>query len=422
MLIQFNFENYKSFLNETSLDMEATSISEHSYNLIEYKKGEKYLKVVPIYGANASGKSNILKAFDFMKNMVLYSFGRYKANVSILLTPFKFSETGKKVSSLFEVVFSIKGFEYKYGFRLNKERVSEEWLYKRDFRSKSSYKMIFERGESIESLDVNEKLKETKNLLKKIKQNTLALSFLGAMNFEDINNTFKWFEQTRVVDFGDKEFEVFGSNLSLSSMQHFDIKKQIESFLKATDTGVDGIEFEENIQGAYTMLFNKSLEESEKKYDIFTLHTNTDTGEIERLPLKEESNGTQKLIDIYPFIFLALALGLTIFIDEMDAKLHPLLIRYIIKLFHSEEMNPKNAQLIYTTHDTTVLSKDVFRRDQIYFVEKNAGGVSSLSSLVEFKINEKKIRKDASYNKDYLSGKYGAIPILKEFGNSDIDG
>lgn len=141
-------------------------------------------------------------------------------------------------------------------------------------------------------------------------------------------------------------------------------------------------------------------------------YKNIDTKKIEEISFSDESSGTRKLITLYTYIHNALENGATIFIDEMDAKLHPLLTRQLINLFHSEDTNPNNAQLIFTTHDTNTLTNELFRRDQIWFSEKDENGISSLYSLAEYKINETKVRKDSSYNKNYLGGRYGAIPNL----------
>lgn len=133
------------------------------------------------------------------------------------------------------------------------------------------------------------------------------------------------------------------------------------------------------------------------------------------IPFYEESSGTQKIFALYGFFKHSIELGMPIFIDELDAKLHPLLMQYILGMFHSEKTNKNGAQLIYTSHDDYTLNKDIFRRDEIWFVEKDINSVSTLYSLSEYKIGDKKVRNDASYNKDYLSGKYGAIPILNSF-------
>jgi len=154
------------------------------------------------------------------------------------------------------------------------------------------------------------------------------------------------------------------------------------------------------------------MESDGEKYKIFTQHQNFDNNSIEEIPLNDESSGTVKMISLYYFLIEALEKGKTLFIDEMDAKLHPLLTRYIINLFQNKDSNKQNAQLIFTTHDTNTLNNELFRRDQIWFAEKNEKGISELFSLAEYKVNNTKIRKDASYNKDYLGGRYGAIPNL----------
>ena len=161
MLMQFNFENFKTYLNETSLDITATSISEFSSDLISYKNDEKYLKVVSIYGANASGKSNVLKAFSHMKSWVLGSFKRSGEMERIPHRPFQFSEVGKLGKSMFEVFFEIDNQEYQYGYRADAHKIYEEWLYKRDFRFKSKYNLVFER--EAQKFNLSNELKKLRN-------------------------------------------------------------------------------------------------------------------------------------------------------------------------------------------------------------------------------------------------------------------
>lgn len=408
MLIQFNFENYKSYLNETSLDLTATNISELTSNLIYYKKNEKYLKAISIYGANSSGKSNILEAFKHMRNWVLKSFELSGNKKVIPQKPFQFCEGGKKGKVMFEVFFAINNNEYQYGYRADDKKIYEEWLYKRDFRAKSKYILVFERDG--QKFNLREELKKTQELLNSINERTLLISILSNLQIEDAINVSTWFQETNVVNFGDTTFEfLISKTLPKVEFENPVQYKMFIDFLTAIDVGIEGIKLEK-------ITDNEQLDENGKgndsRYKIFTQHRNTDTGELEIISLADESSGTIKMISLYYFLNEALRYGRTLFIDEMDAKLHPLLTRYIVNLFQSEESNPNNAQLIFTTHDTNTLTKELFRRDQIWFVEKDTKGVSSLYSLVEYKINNTKIRKDATYNKDYLGGRYGAIPYL----------
>jgi len=417
LLIQFNFENFKSFLNETSLDMTATNITEHSENLINYKKGEKYLKVAAIYGANASGKTNVLKAFSLMSYWVRNSFKEAGEREGVPQKRFKFEKEGKKGKALFEVFFEIDGKEYQYGYRADNKKIYEEWLYKRDFKFKSKYILIFERKN--QEFNMNDELLKKKELLDRMNESTLAISILSGYEINDIENVYKWFLKTNVLRLGDVSFEhLLSKALPINPYKRGKEYDRFIEYVKTFDLGIEGLRIEKI--GNSDSDLNEDFENgSPDIYRIFSQHVNKDTNDIEELPLQEESGGTQKMISIYSFLVKALDYGSTLIIDEMDAKLHPLLIRYIINMFQFEETNPNNAQLIFTTHNVNDLNKDLFRRDQIWFVEKDENGVSDLFSLAEYKQNDKKVRKDASYGKDYLAGRYGAIPDLKDFHVSE---
>lgn len=407
MLIQFNFENYKSYLEETSLDLTATAYSELKDNLIEGEKGENYLKVTPIYGANASGKSNILEAFTFMKKLVIKSFEISNKSKKISLKRFQFSEIGKKSPSLFEVFFIHRKKEYQYGFNLNEDSIISEWLYKRDDDSNKKYDMVFERD--YKKCNLNKDLKKARELTDIMNDKTLLITLLSSLELEDIKNVFNWFEETQIVNFGSTSFELL-VNHSLPKVD-FDNKSEYSKFmefLSTCDLGIQGIRKEKVNADISDSDDNEKIE----RYKVYTQHMNIDTQKFEEISLQEESSGTIKMIGLYNFIADTLEKGNTLFVDEMDAKLHPLLTRYLINLFQKEEHNPNGAQLIFTTHDTTSLSKELFRRDQIWFAEKNNNGISKLFPLSEYKIGGNKVRKDASYSKDYLGGRYGAIPNI----------
>lgn len=405
MLMQFNFSNYKSYLNETTLDLSATTLSELKSNIIMYKKDEEYLKAISIYGSNASGKSNVLDAFQQMKFWVLKSFVLSTEKKVIPLKRFQFSELGKNGNSLFEVFFTIDDKEYQYGYSLDEKAIQTEWLYKRNFKFKSKYELIFEREN--QKFNLCAKLNKTKDLINSMNEKTLLVTLLSSLKIEDAINVSNWFEDTEVINFGDTTFEFLVSR----SLPKVDFSNTIEytrfiNFLKAIDLGIQGVRIEKSDNS------NEDSENNGERYKIYTQHRNMDHNDLEEIPLGDESSGTVKMISLYYFLNEALEKGKTLFVDEMDAKLHPLLTRYIINLFQNPESNKHNAQLIFTTHDTNTLNNELFRRDQIWFAQKNTDGVSELFSLSEYKTNNTKIRKDASYNKDYLGGRYGAIPNL----------
>lgn len=400
MLMQFNFKNFKSFRDDSSLDMTATSITEHPYNLIDGDDGEKYIKVAAIYGANASGKSSVIQAFKFMRKWVNKSFKEASESEAIPFKRFAFDENYDEPAE-FEVFFSALGLEYQYGFSLDNTKIIEEWLYVK-LPGKKKYNTLFER--SYQDITCNDELMPgAKNFISMLEEKTLFLSILSNTKTEHAKFVNVWFGCQWIIDFGDIEFEDILLKLVAEDIKDKEFTKELITFLNGIDINIDDIIVEET---------NNEYE----KYKVYTKHLINGTDKYYTMPLSEESSGTQKMFSLFYFIKNSLENGHSLFIDELDAKLHPLLLRYILTMFHDENINKMGAQLIYTTHDNYTLTKEIFRRDQIWFVEKDSDAVSHLYSLAEYKTeDDKKVRKDASYNKDYLLGKYGSVPILRGY-------
>ena len=410
MLIQFSFKNYKSFKNETLLDMTATSIKEHPYNLIETDNGSKYLKLAAIYGGNASGKSNVIDAFDFMRYLVINSLtlekeeNKYKKSF-IPIKSFIFDNNSNTKTSEFQVFFIYKDIEYQYGFVVDKEKVHEEWLYSKTPKGKK-YDTLFERiGNEIEC---GKKMQDADKFKDSVDETTLFLSLTAKTKIKPSKAVYQWFYNNFIVNFGDINFEKFISrSIPDEILKKDQYKIKLEEFLIAIDTGIKGISVEK---------IGKSKESDENIYEVYSHHIVNEKGDTRKIPFDEESSGTKKMFCLFVFFFDALQNGYTLFIDELNAKLHPLLVRYIINMFHDSSKNINNAQLIFTTHDVFSLTKDTFRRDEVWFTEKDKMGISKLFSLAEYKLDDNsKVRSDATYFKDYTSGRYGAIPLLKEF-------
>ena len=405
MLIRFSFKNFKSFKNENCLDMEATSLKEHEYNIAKTKNGD-YLKVSAIYGANASGKTNVLQAFSYMKKRILVS------DDSKVNTPldeenvFSFMINNEPISLEVEILAKNNKI-YKYGFDILKDKIISEWLYEKRI---NKFYEIFERTEN------NIKVKDNKNKLlglANIDERSLFLNVYTKIdkNNEDFNNVYEWFINANYLDLGDPKFEdALNKRISLRIVEDEKYKSELLSFIRTFDSTIDSINISPN-----------SLEELKNTNGVVKVELvhNYDEGK-NALPLSLESNGTMKMFHLFDFLMDALKNGIVLFVDELDAKLHPLLTRYIINLFHNSETNKGNGQLIYSTHDTVNLNKETFRRDEIWFAEKDKNGVSEIYSLSDYIIededgNAKKVRNDATYNKDYLTGRYGAIPVLEDF-------
>jgi AAA15 family ATPase/GTPase len=407
MLIRFSFKNFKSFKNENCLDMEATSLKEHEYNVAKTDNGE-YLKVSAIYGANASGKTNVLQAFDYMKKRILISDDSKKNSPIDEENIYSFMINNDPIALEVEILAKNNKI-YKYGFEVLKDKIISEWLFEKRV---NKFYAIFERENNNVSMKPN-KISELVN----IDERTLFLNIYSKIdrNNEDFSNVYDWFVNSTYLDLGNPNFERFINNrVSLKILSDVNYKKELLKFIKTFDSGIEGIKT--------TPDSIEAVKSNNGIIDIEVIHKG-ENGELKALPFYLESNGTRKMFHLFDFFMDALKNGMVLFVDELDAKLHPLLTRYIINLFHNSDTNKGNGQLIYSTHDTVNLNKETFRRDEIWFAEKDKDGISEIYALSDYILEDdknagKKVRNDATYNKDYLTGRYGAIPVLEEF---DID-
>lgn len=408
MLIRFSFKNFKSFKNENCLDMEATSLKEHEYNVAKLDSGE-YLKVSAIYGANASGKTNVLQAFDYMKKRILVSDDSKKNSPIDEENVYSFMINNDPIALEVEILAKNNKI-YKYGFELVKDNIISEWLYEKRV---NKFYSIFERENNNIKMMKDNKFSKLAN----IDERTLFLNIYSKIDKdnEDFNNVYDWFVNSTYLDLGNPNFERFINNrVSLKILSDENYKKELLKFIRTFDSGIEGIKT--------TPDSIEAVKSNNGIIDIEVIHKG-ENGELKALPFYLESNGTRKMFHLFDFFMDALKNGMVLFVDELDAKLHPLLTRYIINLFHNSEANKGNGQLIYSTHDTVNLNKETFRRDEIWFAEKDKDGISEIYALSDYILEDdknagKKVRNDATYNKDYLTGRYGAIPVLEEF---DID-
>ena len=405
MLIRFSFKNFKSFKNENCLDMEATSLKEHEYNVAQIDNGE-YLKVSAIYGANASGKTNVLQAFDYMKKRILVSDDSKKNSPIDEENVYSFMINNDPIALEVEILAKNNKI-YKYGFELVKDNIISEWLYEKRV---NKFYSIFEREKNNVKNIRNNKI----TMLANIDERTLFLNIYSKIdrNNEDFSNVYDWFVNSTYLDLGNPNFERFINNrVSLKILSDENYKKELLKFIKTFDSGIEGIKT--------TPDSIEAVKSNNGIIDIEIIHKG-ENGELKALPFYLESNGTRKMFHLFDFFMDALKNGMVLFVDELDAKLHPLLTRYIINLFHNSDTNKGNGQLIYSTHDTVNLNKETFRRDEIWFAEKDKDGISEIYALSDYILEDdknagKKVRNDATYNKDYLTGRYGAIPVLEEF-------
>lgn len=392
MLVQFMLKNVLSFKEETILDMTAiNAYKEHESNLIDIEAKEKFLRVAAIYGANASGKSNLYLAMTYFQRIIVESLNNIDdgANTAIekFYVPFSF-ENDNIENSEFQIIEILGDFEYRYGFEYNAEYIVMEWLYRKNLKTNRT-SIIFERTKEAVKFGAAVR-KECEVFKAQLPVETLALSFFNKLKLKtDIFRiVYSGIMDTLVVP---TDFCEDSRILATFLPQVIDHEKEkLVEFLNAIDTGIKDIEYDN----------------SDKEIKFLTCHKGRDEKEYP-LDLYCESEGTIKSIMLFIYARIAILNNRSIFVDELNIKLHPLLLKFIIDLFYRED---STAQLIYTTHDTTLLDKKFFRRDQIWFVQKDEFGYSELVALSDFKV-----RSDASFEKDYLSGVYGGIPFLREF-------
>ncbi len=418
MLIQFNFKNFKSFRDEVSLDLSATKITEHESHVVDIAK-DKLLKVAAIYGANASGKSNVYDAFDYMTYYVAESFNfggeedsrRKKENVYPKVTPFLFDEKSRDEETSFEVFYvdnaENSGKIYQYGFSLKRDEVVEEWLYSKAKTARNNYRTIFYRKKG-EELEINGFSKNhVENIRASLNKETLIVSLGAKLRVAKLKKVRDWFLNNDILDFGDPAENFFRSRmLPEDFVDSKEVQGNVVKYFASFDEAIQDFNVEK--------LQQEDEKETSKSYRIDALHKMTDSQKMAAIPLKMESSGTLKMFALYPSLKDVLDNGGTLFIDELNARLHPLLVRNIILTFLSPEINTQNAQLIFTTHDIWQFSNELLRRDEIWLVNKNRDGVSELYSLADFKDEDgNKVRRDEALSKKYLTGNYGAIPALK---------
>lgn len=417
MLIQFNVKNFKSFKEEVSLDLSSTKISEHADHIVNIAN-DKLLKIAAIYGANASGKSNIYDAFKFMKYYVSESFKfggernnkQRNDNQHIKVIPFWFDKESRENESTFEVFFvdnnDSSQKSYQYGFALNQEEVIEEWLYSKA-KTAREYKTVFYRkkGQELNFPGIEKSSVENINIA--LENETLIVSLGAKLKIAKLKMIRGWFLNNEIMDFGNLTENLFRSRVIPEGfVNDKKVQKKVVDFLSSFDKAIQGFNIKE--------VKAENDKDDEKKYSIDALHRMIDSSRMTSIPLQNESGGTLKMFALFPSLQEVLEQGSVLFIDELNARLHPLLVRNIVLTFLNPEINKNNAQLIFTTHDIWQLSNNLLRRDEIWFIEKDSNGISSLFSLADF-IDESgtKIRKDESFAKNYLIGKYGAIPFLK---------
>lgn len=427
MLIQFSVRNFRTFKEKATLSFIASNYDKDTRefeNVVENKKFNlRILKSSVIYGANASGKSKLLEALMFMRRFAITSSKESQKGDFIYVEPFKLDPQTENEGSEFEAIFLYNEEIYRYGFEVNRKEIISEWLYHkpktkevelfyREFQEFEIHPRNFSKGSTLIKADL-------------VRDNALFLSVAAQFNEKKSETVIEFFKSLKTIS-GLHEEGYQG--YTMGRTQDPKHKQKILDLLKAADLGIQDITLEmldvtmlpKDMSKELKEMIEKSAREEDSEFvsDVLTTHKKYDSnkkhiGDVNFSLEEEESSGTRKFFALTGPVLNVLENGYTLVVDELDSKLHPNLVCKIISLFNSKDLNPKNAQLIFNTHDTNLLSSGLFRRDQVWFTEKDKYGAAKLYSLADFKSDE--VRKNEAFEENYVRGKYGAVPFLGFF-------
>lgn len=414
MLIEFRVKNFYSIQDEQVFSLVASSQKEHKNNTFTLEKDLSLLKSAAIYGANAAGKTNLIKAFSAMEEIVLKS-AKVQRGEKLPTLPFLLGDDKDEVSE-FELSFAAKNnIKYTYGFSSSQEQIFNEWLFAypngrkqtiftREFDEKTGQYIYEDRN-----LSGRKKFWEDST-----RENALFLSTAILLNSQQLKPVFDWFLTNNISGIGGFTFR---NSLDITIDVFKKQAKELLECLKAVDLDIETLKIDEeeislqdlptNIPNETIEMLKKSQNNKIRRVDIKTIHLNQQGKAID-FDINLESDGTRQFFALLGPILDTLDKGKILIIDELDKHFHPAMTKFIINLFHNEKINKKNAQLIFTTHETSILHKDIFRKDQICFCEKQ-NKASKFYSLSDFKG-----LRDIDYEKSYLLGRFGALPNLRE--------
>ena len=424
MLAEFCVKNFRSFKEEQVLSLVAGCEESKGKNSVQIGKYH-ILKTAAIYGANASGKSNFIRALACMEEIIRNST-RYKPEQRLPVAPFLFDDRMQVTPSGFETTFFIDGIRYQYGFTATEEKIHDEYLYAWPHGRRQIW---FERWIDEKTCEKQKKfgsgLKgQNEATWLKVRDNSLVLSVAAQWNHEQLSMVYNWFNKQF------RELPDYGIARQITASILYDDKTNrnkhviydaVVNALKKADLGIAGLDIKKASMEQLKLPENLPKEVKEQiredfktnpPYDIMAYHQFYESEEMYALYFEEESEGTKKFFSYLGPLLESVAYGYTLFKDELESSLHPLLTRELINSIRRGEGGHQPAQLLFTTHDTTLLDPELFGRDQVWFTEKDKSGATQLYSLADYK---DKPRKGEAMQKRYLAGRYGAIPILERF-------
>jgi AAA15 family ATPase/GTPase len=404
MLLQFSIQNFRTFKDKAILSLVASNYDKVTREVENISHDTKFnlrlLKSAVVYGANASGKSKLFEALMFMKDFVVSGSKNSQKGDLIKVEPFRLDSESETQPTEFEVIFTHDEILYRYGFEADQHKIVSEWLY---YKPKNKeIELFYREGDHFETHERN--FSKGAIAIKQgiVRDNALLLPYAAQNNDDTSYTVIEWFKKLITIS-GLNEHSYGGYSLYRTDDPAY--KSRILELLSAADLGIQDIKLQK--------LETEVL-------DVFTTHKRYDAdkkgfAQVQFSLDHDESSGTKKFFALTAPVLDILESGYTLLVDELDAKLHPNLVCKIVSLFNSTEFNKKNAQLIFNTHDTNLLSSGLFRRDQIWFTEKNKYGEAKLYALSDFKSDE--VKKTESFEENYINGKYGGVPYLGFFDN-----
>jgi AAA15 family ATPase/GTPase len=429
MLIEFRIGNFRSFAEPQTFSLVASSDARHPDNCIPFGRLQ-LLKSAVLYGANASGKSNLINAIRFMRRFILLSATRMNVGDEIRVFPFQLSPKSLSQASFFEASFVAGNVRYQYGFTVTSKRVQDEWLIA---FPKGRAQRLLERRFDIKTEQTawsfrGELHNEGKLLKERTRDNGLALSRGAELNIGPLTTILLWFrEKTAALDLSNSQELELHTDQTAWRLEHDPVfRERVVRLIRHADLGICELEMspttnafgprsaadEDNPElpmilfGRPTSLF-QAYENPGRR--IQSIHESQSGVRVPFNFLEAESKGTQRFFALAGLWLDALDRGALLVIDELDCSLHPTLMRKLVELFQTRDANPSGAQLVFSTHDSTLMDLELFRRDQIWIVEKGRDGASHLSSLYDY---EEKPRNNEALQRRYLAGHYGGVPVL----------